>query len=277
MDHLNKKKNRNLFRLCGLAAAAVLFFVCGTLHVRAEAGNLTGNLLTLNTAARAYERPETDAPVVAEFAAGSPVLILREENGWYTTFYQGRLAYIPAEGTAEAAGNGAGGENGAGTASGETAGSAGAGADGEGGNGEIASGETEENAGGGNAGTGEVSGAEDEHGGTAEEAGQETEDSSAAGETSPETDSAEGLFSAEKPVDEEALNREMKQVHAENAALFELTEEEEKGLSGSDLWWIAAAALVLALFAVGIASTVMQNRKQGKGRRKKENRRRKNK
>ena len=277
MDHLNKKRNRNLFRLCGLAAAAVLFFVCGTLYVRAEAGNLTGNLLTLNTAARAYEHPETDAPVVAEFAAGSPVLILGEENGWYTTFYQGRLAYIPAEGTAEAAGNGAAGENGAGTSSGETLGSAGADADGESGNSGTVSGETEETAGDGNAGTGEASGAADEHGETAEEAVRETEDSSAAGETSPETDSAEGLFSAEKPVDEEALDREMKQVQAENAVRFELTEEEEKGLSGSDLWRIAAAVLILALFAVGIVSTVMQNRKQGKGRRKKENGRRKDK
>ena len=226
------------------------------------AGNLSGRLVTLNAAATAYERPAFDAPAVAEFGAGSPVLILGEADGWYITFYQGRLAYIPGESAAAPAA----GENGSGPVN----------AAGESENGEqeaaapAVTGET------GTAGwPGDVGNVSEAAAGfgetvpnrtaeTGTEAGPES-----AWETEAVTSAEAGLFAERGPVDTEALDQEMKQAQEDGAAWIESLEEERRGLTGSNIWRTAAVALILALFFMGIVSGLRKNEIGRKKRRKK--------
>lgn len=85
----------------GILAAFVCLMLCvglplPAIHAQEDGSILQGELMMTTVQTEGREKPEAEAAVLVEFAAGSQVMVIGQSDGWYEVFYQGKTVYVEA-------------------------------------------------------------------------------------------------------------------------------------------------------------------------------------
>ena len=92
---MKRKCTEKLVCAIGMLALFTIIFNHVPMIVSAEnAQNLSGEVVTLQSATDALDAPSEDANVVHSFTVGESAFVTGEENGFKTVFWKGQILYI---------------------------------------------------------------------------------------------------------------------------------------------------------------------------------------